>query len=171
MQLKSMGDFCVIPLTQGMATIVDPEDYDRVAKHSWCAHWHPKAKSHTAVTNLVENGKPRLEYMHRVICGMPVGMCVDHINHNTLDNRKENLRVCTHKENLRNVKISTRNTSGYKGVSWCKGRKRWYAYIGINGKTIPLGRYHTAKEAAMAYDEAAIKHFGEFARTNILEEK
>jgi len=89
---------------------------------------------------------------------------IDHINGNSLDNRIENLRECTHAENLRNRGKTSINTTGYKGVYNRNGRFR--SIIGINGKSIKLGTFDTAIEAAKKYDLEAIKLHGEFANTN-----
>lgn len=95
-------------------------------------------------------------------------LSVDHINGNGLDNRKENLRICSHKENLRNSRKPKNNTSGYKGVSWDKSRNRWKAYIIFDYKFKYLGRFKIKKDAALAYNKAAKDLFGEFAKLNDL---
>lgn len=89
---------------------------------------------------------------------------VDHINGVRLDNRIENLRAASRGENLQNSKKSTRNTSGFKGVSWCKRKLKWRANICENYKQISLGYFDTPEAAHEAYKAAALKHFGEFAR-------
>ena len=94
----------------------------------------------------------------------PDNMEVDHINGDKLDNRKENLRVCTHRENGKNQKISINNTSGYKGVF--ANHKNWQAVIGVDGKPIYLGTYPSPEKAAEAYDVAAKKYHGDFANLN-----
>ena len=126
--------------------------------------------------------RPRERNIARVIMGLPVGkdadhsLFVDHINHNVLDNRKCNLRVCTRSENCRNNKgQSTRTRSKYKGVCYhdCKkynpdatGLKPWRAYTRIAGKRIWFGYYKTEEDAARAYNENAKRLFGEFAYLN-----
>jgi len=102
--------------------------------------------------------------MHREIMSPPQELVVDHINGDGLDNRKENLRVCTHAENIRNQKLNRLNTTGYKGV--CVNREKWISRIKVNGKLLYLGRYNTPEEAAQVYDEAARKYFGKFASLN-----
>ena len=105
--------------------------------------------------------------MHRVILNTPMGMDTDHINGNGLDNRRCNLRICTHAENISNQrKYSNTMLSKFKGVSWDKSRNRWIVYIGVHPKRIFLGRFKTEIDAAIAYDNAARKYFGEFACTN-----
>ena len=92
---------------------------------------------------------------------------VDHIDLNTLDNRKINLRVATHHQNLGNLPKFKRNTSGFKGVAWHSIAKRWRAYISKNGRYTHLGLFNTKEEAAVTYDKEAARLRGEFARLNI----
>jgi len=91
---------------------------------------------------------------------------VDHKNGNGLDNRKFNLRICTRSQNQQNKKKPISNTSGFKGVAWSKAANKWCAYIAVNKERIHLGLFVDPKEAARAYDTAARKFFGEFARPN-----
>jgi flagellar basal body rod protein FlgC len=107
--------------------------------------------------------------MHRLIMNTPDGMDTDHINSNGLDNRRQNLRICTHAENLANRKKQISNTSGYKGVSWDKSCKKWAANISICGKYKKLGRFTDLVEAARAYDAAAKEVYGEFAKPNFIQ--
>ena len=104
---------------------------------------------------------------HRLIC--PTRDVVDHINGDRLDNRRANLRACTQMENLRNRSIAKHNKSGYKGIYKTvlrNGGSRWRAEIGCNRRKISLGTFETPQKAAEAYDSAAKKYHGEFARTN-----
>lgn len=110
----------------------------------------------------------RLYQAHRVIYLMHHGYMprlVDHIDRNRSNNRIENLRAATHVQNGYNKSKLSSNSSGYKGVSWCKKTLRWRASISINGKIKFLGRYGDVKAAALAYSLAAEKHHGEFARS------
>lgn len=111
-----------IPLTQGRVALVDDEDFDRLSKHKW--HYHK-----TGYARRGEGGRKnhRKIYMHREVMNAPDDMEVDHGKGGTLDNRKSNLRVCTHKENSRNRVTHKLNSSVYKGVSWNKRDKRWHA--------------------------------------------
>lgn len=109
-----------------------------------------------------KNGKK----LHRLIMNAPKGMSIDHINGDKSDNRKSNLRICTNSENLRNRGSQSNNTSGYKGVSWSKELKKWRTQICINKKHIHVGLFKDKIEAAKAYNEAAIKYHGEFAKLN-----
>ena len=102
--------------------------------------------------------------LHRVILNAPPGVKVDHRNRNTLDNRRENLRLATNKGNCQNRSKMRNNTSGFKGVSWDKDK--WRAVIHTDGKWIRLGRFEDPEIAAHAYDEAAQRFYGEFAAGN-----
>lgn len=112
-------------------------------------------------------GVPRKErsvYLHRLVIGAKKCQIVDHINGNKLDNRLENLRFCTQSQNLMNRDTSSKNTSGYRGVSWDKKNNKWYATITINSKQLNLGRFVDKEVAKKVYDEAARNAFGEFVR-------
>jgi len=94
---------------------------------------------------------------------------IDHKDGDKLNCLDDNLRICNHLQNSRNRKTQKNKSSKYKGVTWYKSYKNWKAYIKFNGKLINLGYYLTENEAAQAYNEAAIKYFGEFAQLNIIE--
>lgn len=104
-------------------------------------------------------------YVHRDIVNAKKGESVDHINGNTLDNRKENLRICTHQQNMCNQKTRFNNKSGAKGVYWSEQRQKWCVQIAVKNKTIPLGRYNLFEDAIKVRKEAEQKYHGEFARS------
>lgn len=108
--------------------------------------------------------------LHRLLLGTPPNMLTDHINMNTLDNRRANLRICNDNENVRNREKPITNKSGYKGVYWNRQSRKWDARISVNNKNIYLGLFADVKEGAKAYNEAAIKYHGAFARLNNLGE-
>lgn len=172
-----------IQLTQGQFALVDDEDYEELSKYKWYAQYDRGPKSfYAARSSNRTNGSQSTIRMHRYImrlCGHDLtGMVIDHINHNTLDNRKENLRVCTQYENCMNkdtnkVKLSA-NSSGYKGVrlNQKKGTRKgapvtytyWESFIHYKGKRIYLGNFKTKEEAHEAYCKACVKYYGEFTQ-------
>jgi|TARA_R110000824_G_scaffold71132_5_gene182367 hypothetical protein len=147
--------------------LVDDEDYSRVVeaiskRAKWYAHVPHTSKKYYAM-----NGNRDLS-IHRVVMNAPKGMDVDHINGDPLDNRKENLRICTRSENCRNRKVRTTSKSGYKGV-YTTPYGRFQAYIGNPDKKsrhISLGTYDAPEEAARVYDRKALELHGEFALLN-----
>lgn len=155
-----------IPLTQGQVTLVSAHRYEELSKHKWCASWMPSTHSFYAVRKVRDdNGKKRILRMNRQILGLTFGdkWQGDHINHDTLDNRDENLRVCTPSENLCNKGITSRNVSGFKGVCWNKQKGKWQARVGLNGKKKHVGFFSTPEVAYEAYCVAAKEIHGEFA--------
>ena len=156
-----------IPLTQGQVSLVDVEDYERLSKHNWHADWNPHTQSFYARcwTPYVAGKRVRI-FMAREILGLQKGdkRKADHENHNTLDNRRSNLRIATNFENAHNRRNSANNTSGYKGVSQNGRTGKWQAYIYLESKQIHLGFFPSAEEAHAAYCAAATRLHGEFAR-------
>jgi len=153
-----------IPLTRGLAALVDPEMVEILSQFSWCA-CVPKGSSGYAMrfdgTNFV--------YMHRVIMEASKEQLVDHINGNTLDNRKENLRFANKSQNASNT-VKSRGKSKYKGVWYQPSRKKpWKAELTHNNTKFSLGSYATEEEAALAYNKMAVQLFGEFAMENKIE--
>jgi len=154
-----------IQLTQGQVAIVDDWWFDELNQYKWYALWSPKTRSFYAVRNSKPLlGKRTTILMHVVIARTKKGFNTDHINHDTLDNREENLRACTSSKNQMNAEKHSGNTSGYKGAS--KSGRGWKAQIMVNRKVYYLGIFGTPKEAALAYDAAARRLHGEFACLN-----
>ena len=156
-----------IALTKSKVTIVDDGDFEGLNKYKWCAN--KIGNTHYAVRRSPRE-KSLLVYMHRVILSAPVGLQVDHINHNGLDNCRCNLRLCTHAENQRNSPLRKDSTSGYKGVCWLINKNKYQAKIYLNRKQICLGSFDCPVEAAKAYNAKAKELFGEFAKLNIIKE-
>lgn len=150
---------CKIALTQGYFATVDADDYEELNRYKW----HVKVKSNGRYAYRTQGRKEIA--MHRQILNAPPGMYCDHINHNDLDNRRANLRLCTKKQNAYNRKPLER-TSKYKGVSWDRHRRRWRADIEHNGRLIHIGYFDYEADAAIAYDDYAAELFGEFAYLN-----
>lgn len=155
-----------IPLSQGEFALVDDEDYGSLIKYRWFFHKDRRAKYAFRNARDKDTGKRVRILMHRQIMGMPQGTDTDHRNHNGIDNQRRNLRECTKAQNQYNARLRADSTSGYKGVGRVSGSKTWQARIRYMGKGIYLGSFPTARKAAIAYDDAAIKYFGEFAKPN-----
>lgn len=145
-----------------LETIVDTEDLPLLlnSEFSWYAKYAKSNKSLYVVGyGIKRNGKQKHIFLHRLLMGDPKGKLVDHINNNTLDNRRSNLRLATVSQNLQNRKgVTIHNTSGYRGVSFDKECGKYRAYIRINNKLIHLGRFDTAVEAARAASAARKKY-------------
>ncbi len=156
-----------IPLTQGLFALVDGEDLERISEHKWYAN--KIGNTYYAMRNTSkQKDKERMVLMHREVLGLSYGdkRLSDHKNCNGLDNRKQNLRLCTHSQNHQNQKKKINTNNKYKGTSWQNRRKKWRARIQFNRKEIHLGCFDDEIEAAKAYDKAAKELFGEFAKTN-----
>ena len=150
-----------IQLTQGKVALVDDEDFEWLNQWKWGVD-----KDSYAMREGPRNGEYRTTLkMHRLIAGLIKGdgMCVDHINGNKLDNRRENLRVCSRSENQHNQRLSKANTSGFKGVHFHKATRKWMARIKISSKIKYIGTFDTPEAAHEAYCKSAIALHGEFA--------
>ena len=159
-----------IPLTQGEFAVIDDEDYPKVMNYKWCVSKNKDGSIHYVLTRpLNELGNYKNLKLHRLIMNiLDPKIKVDHINGNPLDNRKCNLRLCGTAQNSKNRKLQKNNTSGYKGLEYRSYMNKYRARIFCNGKHIYLGWFKTKEEAAEAYNIAAVKYFGEFARLNII---
>ena len=151
-----------IPLTRGYVTRIDEADRVFTDGHSWHAAVFPRRRAVYACAKI--NG--RCTTLHSLLC--PDWDEVDHIDGDGLNNCRSNLRDGAGFKNSANRELASNNTSGYKGVGWNKRKEKWRASIMINGKPVFLGYFGTSKEAADAYDEAAVHHFGEYAKTNAM---
>ena len=141
----------------GYDVIIDDEDFERVS----AINWRLISNVYFGIGKRI-NGKYKIIRLHRFIIDAPEGYEVDHVNCNTLDNRKTNLRLCTRTQNSRNRLKNKNNSSGYKGVT--RDRNRWRAMIIAENKRVVLGIYETKEEAYKAYCEASKKFHGEFGR-------
>lgn len=154
-----------IALTRGFETIVDEDDFGILSSFKWYAH-SQKGGFRAARAGPVVNGKLTIIQMHRFIMNPGSDMVVDHINHDPLDNRRANLRVCTRGENNRNTSSQIGKSSNYLGVGWHGSTSKWRARIKIDGKDIHLGTFGCERQAALRYNDAALSHFGQFASLN-----
>ncbi len=150
-----------IPLTKGKVAFVDDDLYEFLMQWKWST----LENDHYYAVRTDKFNKMIL--MHRVVMNAPKGTKVDHRNSSeTLDNRRENLRLCTNSQNTCNSKKRSDNTSGYKGVTWSKVSQKYQAGITKDGQRYHLGLFIDPKDAALAYDAKAHELHGEFARTN-----
>lgn len=157
-----------IKLSQGKVALVDDEDHEKLIPYGW--YYNERYAKATINYKKV--------YLHKFLVSCPNGMQVDHIDGDTLNNQKCNLRIVNNSQNTKNRPGDKNSTSKYKGVSLRvaidRRRKKeythvsWVANICYNGIRVCLGRFKTEIEAAIAYNEAAKKHHGEFAKLNII---
>jgi hypothetical protein len=147
----------------GYDVLIDDEDFDKIKPLKWYRSYSGKRKLVYFISVGTRPNRKTIR-LHRFIINAPNGKEVDHINSDTLDNRKINLRICTRDQNACNRRKNLNNTSGYKGVYFENGR--WRAMIGTNGKLKSLGKFGSKEEAHKAYCEASKRYHGEFG--NIL---
>lgn len=156
-----------IKLTQGKIVLVDSKDFEWLNQWKWTYHKTGYAVRNKHIRLGFKKYKSEFIRMHRLITSCPKDMVVDHINHNTLDNRKENLRICTRKQNQQNMNKTVKKTSSiYKGVYFCKQKNKFHSRIKTTNKYFHLGFYINEIEAGKAYDKKAKELFGEFAKIN-----
>uniref|UniRef100_A0A6M3KBR1 Putative HNH endonuclease n=1 Tax=viral metagenome TaxID=1070528 RepID=A0A6M3KBR1_9ZZZZ len=143
-----------------VSALVDEDDYNRVSKYDWNLYRFSEHKKYVQATV-----SGRSVYLHRFVLPHTLPR-TDHINQNTLDNRKSNLRPATYSQNGANRKLNKNNASGFRGVHFEKFTQRWRAQIQVEGVHIKLGRFSTPELAAREYNSAATEFFGEFAVLN-----
>jgi hypothetical protein len=154
----------LIKLTKGKVAKVDDSDYVWLSSFKWCVGDKGKTNRQYYVAKKYNKETKGMEFMHRFILGAKEGEFVDHKNHDTLDNRRSNLRICTKSEN--NANSRPKNDIRYRGISFDKKRQLWQVHLGKSGKQYFIGYFKTDKEAAMAYDIKAQLLHGEFAYLN-----
>lgn len=152
-----------ILLTQGQFAIVDDEDFEELNKFKWHARKDTKSGDFYSCRNKRVNIDKKYVQMHRQVMEYPKGKMIDHRNHNTLDNRKCNLRVCTNSQNQMNAKLSKTNKSGVTGVYFSKKVKKWVAQIRADKKQKYVGIFTDKDDAIKARKEAEEKYFKTFA--------
>lgn len=148
-----------IPLSGGKFALIDDNAPEEITLHKWQFDGRYAMRFEKTA-----EGKFKKIFLHRAIANPDKGFQVDHINHNKLDCRRENLRICTHSENMQNRK--PKKSKRFKGVQYYPKNNKFGARITANGKTKFLGLFSKAEDAAKAYDAAALSLFGEFARVN-----
>ena len=153
-----------IKLTKGQWAIVDDGDFEWINGYKWCAV--KGGETYYAVRGEERGGIQRKFSMHRQIMEAPQGLEIDHVNHNGLDNRRGNMRLCTRGQHVRRCRPIKNKSSKYKGVRWDKDINKWRAGITLHNKSIHIGVYEDEKEAAGAYNERAKWLFGVFAWLN-----
>lgn len=144
-----------IKLTQGKYALVDDIDYEWLNQWKWCV-----LQSKYVHRNA---GRGKWVRMQRLIMNAPNGMSVDHINGDTLDNRRSNLRLCTHRENTKNMRLSRANKTGYKDIYWDSTRKKWAVQVMSDGVKVYGGRFDNITEAIKSRNSLVRKLHGEFA--------
>ena len=149
---EDKDDYMIGYTEEGRCFYFDKEDYDLIKAYYWSID----------EDGYVLNWVNRI-WMHRLVMNCPPHLQVDHIHHNKVDNRKNELRICTNQQNSMNHNIARNNTHGATGVFYDKRRDKWYAGITINGKYIHLGTYINKEDAIFARREGEIKYYKEYA--------
>lgn len=138
--------------------IIDLDDIDIIKKYKWCL-----SLSTGYVVTMI---KGKQESLHRFIMNPSDNMVIDHINHDKLDNRRSNLRICTQQQNTWNMSISKNNKTGKTGVRYIKEHDNWEVVIYVDGKNKYIGRYESKEEAIKVREEVEEKYFKEFKSNN-----
>jgi len=155
-----------IQLTKGYVAQVDDLDYELVMKYSWRV-WMRGHNIYAIANQSRKDGKRSSIKMHRLILAPKDNkLLIDHIDGDSLNNQRSNLRLCTNSQNQGNQRKRNAGTSVYKGVHNSKGK--WIAQIGFSGNRIYIGRFTTEQEAALAYNNAAKTYYGEFSKLNVI---
>ena len=155
------GDVAYVTLTKGYKAVIDVEDVPSVEAYNWRVQ--TKGNNAYAVrSEPIGGGKQTTVRMHRQITDASPETQVDHIDHNGLNNKRQNLRLCEGIHNTWNARRRCNNTSGYKGVSWSGAMSKWRARINVKGEEHRLGYFDTPQEAHQAYCEASKKYHKEF---------
>lgn len=158
-----------IKLTRGKTALVDDEDFEKLNQYEWHVQYHKKTKKYYAVRTATIYGKRCNTQMHRFILGLiDPKVQGDHLDGNGLNNQRENLRVATNQQNSFNMKKRLSCSSQYKGVCWNKFHQKWHSKIMVNRKIENLGYFDDEIKAAIAYNKAAERIFGQFALLNVV---
>ena len=156
-----------IPLSQGKSALVDDEDFERLSQFRW--RYFSKGRNEYAHCHSpMIQGKRSTLLMHRIVMRAVNGQEIDHRDNNGLNNQKSNLRFCNRSQNNGNMRVDPKSKTGFKGVRFIGNQplNPWRAQLGFRGTLIDLGSHPTAIAAAEAYNRAALKYFGEYAKVN-----
>lgn len=145
--------------------LYDDDDHELICKHTWTLNFKSQNQKYV-YTTFRTNGIVQQLKMHHLICPISNNLVVDHIDGNGLNNRRDNLRLATQRQNICNKSIQRNNTTGYKGVHFHKKAKKYTVSFKINGRSLYGGIFVNIIEAAKRYNELAIKYYGEFAKLN-----
>ena len=160
MKVRTKNDFRIIgeivecKTTSGISFYIDKADIEKVSKYTWCL---------SKTGYLVANIRHKVVGLHRYLLDCKANECVDHIDGNPRNNSRSNLRICSQKQNLRNMKLKKNNTRGYPGISYLANIGKFRVRIMVNIKEIALGRYNTFEEALKVRVNAEKKYFKKFA--------
>jgi len=157
--IRIEGDVAYVTLTRGYEAIIDAADVPLVEGFNWCVNGREPWLYAVRINN-----KNKILYMHRMLMCFPESLFVDHIDGNSLNNRRANLRLATMSQNVQNSRKQHRNASGFKGAVWSKQKSKWIARIRHNNVLHYLGSFDTPEAAHSAYVAASEVMFGEFAR-------
>lgn len=155
-----------ISLSNGQYALVDDEDYEKLSQYKWHVNKNGYIQRSIYLGGGRKNKKYKGEKLHHLIL-IPKhdeGLYIDHINRNKLDNRKENLRYCTHAENCRNRQVRADNKTGVKGVNKMHNCNRWRVRIQVNGKRKHIGLFEKLEDAMEAYKNASMKYHQEYGQ-------
>jgi hypothetical protein len=156
-----------IVISNGSTVLVDDKDFEALSQYKWTAHVNRTTCYAIRRQRISEDRPGSIVYMHRQIMCPMEGMVVDHINKDGLDNRRENLRICSQTENLRNQRPRSNKRSKFKGVSWNENDMAYHSRLQFGGRGVWLGMYKSEVDAAKAYDAGAIHYYGKYALTNV----
>ncbi len=155
-----------IELTQGKVAIIDEEDWFKIRGFNWHMNHERAGRMYAHAMFNWNRNKHQSFKLHRILLSVNTNQIIDHINRQTLDNRKSNLRICSRNQNQHNHGVSKKNKSGFIGVYYNKKDHKWFAQIRNNNKLIYIGYFTNPIEAARARDKKAIELHGEFAKLN-----
>jgi hypothetical protein len=160
--IRIEGAIAFVPLTKDYEAVIDAADLPLVD----CLNWSADVDRSVVYAKRTDCSGPRRRtvMMHRVLMGDPSGVEIDHVDGDGLNNRRSNLRWATDQQNAHNRRISSLNTSGFKGVYWDKARGAWRATITLNCVRRHLGYFDTPEAAHAAYVKASASLHGEFGR-------